>query len=74
MFFNKKKQIEKETEFQLKCETLYQFAKKRFILEDKVIGGVDFHPSLRARQYVIDLIDNGLVDVKYRLLWQRKGV
>lgn len=73
MFF-RKRQIEKEQEFQLKCETLYQFAKKRFTLEDAVIGGIDFHPCIRARQYVLDLIDNGLIDVKYKLLWQRKGI
>ena len=75
MFFrNKKKEKENEAAFELKCETLYQFAKKRFMLEQQVVNAVDFHPSIKARQFVIDLINNGLVDAKYRQLWQKGAV
>ena len=70
--FLREREEKKQMEFNLKCETLYQFAKKRFTLEQKFINEVDIHPSIKARQFVLDLIDNGLVDEKFKMLWQRK--
>lgn len=70
--FFKKREEKKQMEFNLKCETLYQFVKKRFTCEQQVINEVDIHPCIKARQFVLDLINNGQVDEKFKLLWQRK--